>query len=62
MEKHSSIWAYLSSVGTAVFGGVTLQDMALYVGIVTALGTFVVNWYYKEREDDRAEARYGRRP
>ena len=56
MEKHSSVWAYLTSLGTALFGGVTLQDVALWVGIVTALGTFLVNWYYKRKEDKRLEA------
>ena len=55
MEKHSSIRAYLASVGTAIFGGLTLQDVALGVGIITTLGTFAVNWYYKDREHDREE-------
>ena len=55
MEKHSSVWAYLTSLCTALFGGVTLQDVALWVGIITTFGTFLVNWYYKAREDDRAE-------
>lgn len=59
MEKHSSVWAYLTSLGTALFGGVTLQDVALWVGIITAIGTFLVNWYYKGREDERAEKRRG---
>ena len=59
MGKHSSVWAYLTSLGTALFGGVTLQNLALWVGIITALGTFLVNWYYKEREDERAEKRHG---
>ena len=56
MEKHSSVWAYLTSLGTALFGGVTLQAVALWVGIITALGTFLVNWYYKRKEDRRLEA------
>ena len=63
MEKHSSILAYLASVGTAIFGGLTLQDVALGVGIITTIGTFAVNWYYKDREHDReerAERRHGR--
>lgn len=59
MEKHSSVWAYGTSLGTALFGGVTLQDVALWVGIITALGTFFVNWYYKARENERAEKRHG---
>ena len=61
MEKHSSIFAYLASVGTAIFGGLTLQDVALGVGIITTIGTFAVNWYYKEREHDREDEREERR-
>ena len=57
-EKHSSIWAYMTSLVIAFFGGITLQGVALWVGIITALGTFLVNWYYKAREDERAERRY----
>lgn len=57
MEKHSSIWAYLTSVVTAIFGGLALQDVATWAGILTAIGTFAVNWYYKEREADREEER-----
>ena len=61
MEKHSTITAYMTSFGTAIFGGVTLQDAALFVGILTAIGTFVVNLYYKQREDARAEQRHEQR-
>lgn len=53
MEKNSSLAAYVASVTTVL----TLQDLAMVVGILTALGTFVVNWYYKAREDARAEAK-----
>jgi hypothetical protein len=55
MEKHSSVSAYIAAGFTALFGGITLQDVALVVGILTAVGTFVINWYYKEREADRFE-------
>ena len=61
MEKHSSILAYIASVGTAIFGGLTLQDVALGVGIITTIGTFAVNLYYKDREHDREEERAERR-
>ena len=59
MEKHSSSWAYLTALGTALFGGVTLEHIALWVGIITTIGTFLVNWYYKAREDDRDKKRHG---
>jgi len=55
MEKHSSLMAYITGLGTALFGGVTLQELAIWVGIITALGTFLVNWYYKAHEAARFE-------
>ena len=61
MEKHSSIWAYIASMSAAIFGKLTLQDVAMWVGITTAVGTFAVNWYYKDREHDREEERAERR-
>lgn len=57
MEK-TTVWAYLTSLFTVLFGGITLEQVALWVGIITAVGTFVINWYYKERADDR-ESRNG---
>lgn len=57
MEKHASIWSYVSGLGTAIFGGLTLQDFAIWVGIITTVGTFALNWYYKAREDRRAAHR-----
>ena len=42
---------------TAIFGGMTVQDVALWIGILCTLGTFIVNSYYKWKEDKRAEAR-----
>lgn len=59
VEKHASVWAYLTAGITTLFGGVTLEHVALWVGIGTALGTFFVNWYYKAREDARATRREG---
>lgn len=59
MDEHSSIWAYIAAISTAIFGKLTLQDVAMWVGIITALGTFAVNWYYKDRENERAERLYG---
>lgn len=29
--------------------GLTLNDIAMLVGILTAAGTFLVNWYYKRQ-------------
>lgn len=56
MEKHSSTISYFTSGGWFSYGAITLNDVAMVVGIVTGLGTFVVNWYYKRKEDKRLEA------
>lgn len=57
MERQSSLVAYWASGLTTLFGGITLQEVAIVVGILTAIGTFVINWYYKAKEDSRAEKR-----
>lgn len=49
MDKYSSHLSYwVASILTAA-GALTLQDWAVLVGIVVAIGTFVVNWYYKRK-------------
>lgn len=55
MEKGASLSAYLSGVVTSLFGVVTLQDFAVWVGIVATVATFAVNWYYKAKEARRVE-------
>lgn len=55
MDKHTTVAAYASSACTAIVGGVTVQELAMWVGISTALGTFLVNWYYKFKDDRRQE-------
>lgn len=57
MEKSSGVVSYITAFLTSIFGAVTLQDVALWVGIATAIGTFLVNWYYKEREAEWREGR-----
>ena len=59
MEKHSSSVSYITGGSLFSWGTLTLNDVAMIVGITTGLGTFLVNWYYKAREDDRAEKRHG---
>lgn len=59
MEKHSSATSYIVAYITTAFGGLTLDQVAIYVGILTAVGTFAINWYYKARADKREAGRYG---
>lgn len=57
MERHASTTAYTAGIGTGFFGSMTLNDAALLVGIVCTLGTFILNWYYKARDDKRRDRR-----
>lgn len=60
MEKHSSAISYIMSGSWFSYGAITLNDIAMVVGILTGLGTFVVNWYYKRKEFKLREREYGR--
>lgn len=62
MEKHSSAISYITSGGWFSYGALTLNDIAMIVGIVTGLGTFVVNWYYKRKEFKLREQEVRRGP
>lgn len=46
---------YVTSLGVASIGAATLNDLVAWVGIFTALGGFVVNLYFRWRQDRRAE-------
>lgn len=45
------------SVGSGILNhfNITSTDISFIVGIVVALGTFFMNWYYKAKEDRRSE-------
>lgn len=53
MESKSSSISYITGVFTATFGSLTAQEFAIWVGIATTIGTFLVNWYYKAKEARR---------
>lgn len=37
------------------FYPITLSEIGVIVGILVAIGTILMNWYYKAKEDRRAE-------
>ena len=63
MDRLTTPLAYSTS-GTLMVCGFTLSDLALLVGILTGLGTFIINWYYKAKDDKRKEqnSRFGISP
>jgi hypothetical protein len=54
MEKHASATTYVGS-GAAIIGGMSANEIAAYSGIFIGLIGMLVNWYYKAKEDRRAE-------
>lgn len=59
MDKNWSASAYVTAGLTAFAGWINLERAAVLIGIATALGTFVLNWYYKHREHRMLVKRYG---
>ncbi len=55
MEKHSSAATFVGSF-TAIFGGLSANEIAAYGGLFIGAVGMLVNWYYKAKEDRRAEA------
>lgn len=56
MERHASFISYTAS-GGAIVGGYTTNDWGVLLGILVGVGTFLVNWYYKAKEDKRRSGR-----
>ncbi|CAI1148634.1 phage holin family protein [Serratia ficaria] len=49
MEKVTSFIAYAVAVLLAWVGKYSAQDIALTVGAVVGVGTFLTNWYYRRK-------------
>lgn len=50
MEKNASLWAYIAAGTSAFFGTISLETVALWVGIGTAVFTAGYNWYTRREE------------
>lgn len=64
MDKITSFIAYWLSVALAVFGTMTPQDFAAWVGALGVVVTVSVNWYYRRKtfqlmKDTRARPEVG---
>lgn len=53
MDKYSSPVSYAWGLICAFFGLFTLSEWAIVIGIVTTIGTFFINWYYKHKDYQR---------
>lgn len=54
MERHASGVTFAGSL-TSIFGGLTANEVAAYGGLLIGVVGLLVNWYYKAKEDRRAE-------
>lgn len=52
-QKAFASASYTSSILSTVGGAMTLNDIAILLGIMFAVLTFVVNWVYQARRDNR---------
>lgn len=52
MEKASTTISYIGGI-FSIMAALTLTDWGIVLGMITAVGTFLINWHYKHREDSR---------
>lgn len=57
VAQKATITAYVASAITFIFGSLALDKAAIIVGMLCAIGTFIVNWVYKQRHLEIAEKR-----
>lgn len=69
-EQHATLDATLASVGskatytgatTSVLGWVLSSEFGILLGVTLGIGGFIVNWYYKYKQDRREQLEHERR-
>lgn len=58
MNNTSSSIAVGTGSATAMFGALSLNDWAIIIGIVCTVGTFALNWHYKQKSFRLLEKEY----
>jgi len=53
--------ATYTGAGTSVMGWILSSEFTILMGLMVAIGGFLVNWYYKAKEDRRQQAEHDRR-
>ena len=53
MDRASTGISYGGGI-VSIMAALTLTDWGIVLGMITAVATFCVNWYYKHRDDARA--------
>ena len=69
-EQQATIDATIASVGSkatytgagaSVVGWVLSSEFGVFCGLMLGIGGFLVNWYYKHKQDRREQAEHERR-
>ena len=50
-----------TGASTSVLAWMLSSEFGILLGIVLGLGGFIVNWYYKHKQDKREEIEHARR-
>ncbi|WP_081295691.1 phage holin family protein [Gilliamella sp. Fer4-1] len=50
MERYSSPMSYFWGALCTLLGALSLNDIAIIVGIILSIATFIINWLYKRRD------------
>ncbi len=53
--------ATYTGAGTTLLGWLTSNEFAVLVGVLIGVGGFIVNWYYRHKEDKRRQLEHERR-
>jgi hypothetical protein len=53
--------ATYTGASTTVFAWMLSSEFGILLGIMLGLGGFIVNWYYKHKQDKREEVEHARR-
>ncbi len=69
-EQQATFDATIASVGskatytgatTSVLSWVLSSEFGILFGLMLGLGGFIINWYYKHKQDKREQAEHNRR-
>lgn len=69
-EQHAALDSTISSIsskatyagaGTSVLSWVLSSEFGILIGIVLGVAGFMVNWYYKAKQDKREQAEHEHR-
>ncbi|WP_080715872.1 phage holin family protein [Gilliamella apicola] len=50
MDKYTSPVSYFWGGICTLLGALSLNDIAIIVGIILSIATFIINWLYKRRD------------